>query len=67
LRAAEEAYRLQTVKIAGGVATATDVIDAESEVARARAQEAVARYQYLIAWMALVRAVGQMPQMPGAK
>ncbi|MBZ0231903.1 MAG: TolC family protein [Deltaproteobacteria bacterium] len=67
LRAAEEAYRLQTVKIQGGLATATDVIDAEAEVARARAQEAVARYQYLIAWMALVRAVGQMPQMPGAK
>jgi outer membrane protein len=67
LRAAEEAYRLQTVKIQGGVATATDVIDAEAEVARARAQEAVARYQYLIAWTALVRAVGQMPQMPGAK
>lgn len=67
LRAAEEAYRLQTVKIQGGVATATDVIDAEAEVARARAQEAVARYQYLIAWMALVRAVGQMPEMPGAK
>lgn len=67
LRAAEEAYRLQTVKIEGGLATATDVIDAETEVARARAQEAVARYQYLIAWMALVRAVGQMPQMPGVK
>lgn len=67
LKAAEEAYRLQTVKIAGGIATATDVIDAEGEVARARAQEAVARYQYLIAWMALVRAVGQMPHMPGAK
>ncbi|HUQ03382.1 MAG TPA: TolC family protein [Kofleriaceae bacterium] len=67
LRAAEEAYRLQTVKIQGGIATATDVIDAEAEVARARAQEAVARYQYLIAWTALVRAVGQMPQMPGAK
>lgn len=67
LRAAEEAYRLQTVKIQGGIATATDVIDAEAEVARARAQEAVARYQYLIAWMALVRAVGQMPEMPGAK
>jgi outer membrane protein len=67
LRAAEEAYRLQSVKIQGGLATATDVIDAETEVARARAQEAVARYQYLIAWMALVRAVGQMPAMPGVK
>lgn len=66
LRAAEEAYRLQTVKIEGGVATATDVIDAETEVARARAQATIARYQYLIAWMALVRAVGQMPAVPAA-
>jgi outer membrane protein TolC len=55
------------VKIEGGVATATDVLDAEAEVSRARAQETVARYQYLIAWMALVRAVGQVPSMPGAK
>ena len=67
LKAAEEAYRLQKVKIEGGVATATDVIDAETEVTRARAQETVARYQYLIAWMALVRAVGQLPEMPGVK
>ncbi|HVV84404.1 MAG TPA: TolC family protein [Kofleriaceae bacterium] len=66
LKAAEEAYRLQTVKIEGGVATATDVIDAEAEVSRARAQATVARYQYLIAWMALVRAVGQLPSMPAA-
>ena len=55
------------MKIEGGVATATDVIDAETEVTRARAQETVARYQYLIAWMALVRAVGQLPEMPGVK
>jgi outer membrane protein TolC len=64
LRAAEEAYRLQTVRIEGGVATATDVIDAEAEVARARAQATIARYQYLIAWTALVRAVGQLPSAP---
>ena len=67
LKAAEEAYRLQTVKIQGGIATATDVIDAEAEVSRARAAETIARYQYLTAWMALVRAVGQVPDMPGAK
>jgi outer membrane protein TolC len=66
LKAAEEAYRLQTVKIEGGVATATDVIDAESEVARARAQATIARYQYLVAWMALVRAVGQVPTVAAA-
>ncbi len=67
LRAAEEAYRLQTARIQAGVATTTDVIDAEAEVTRARAQATIARYQYLIAWMALVRAVGQVPAMPGAK
>lgn len=66
LKAAEEAYRLQNVKIEGGVATATDVIDAEAEVSRARAQATIARYQYLIAWMALVRAVGQVPAAPAA-
>lgn len=67
LRAAEEAYRLQSAKIAAGLATTTDVIDAEAEVSRARAQATISRYQYLIAWMALVRAVGQVPAMPGAK
>jgi outer membrane protein TolC len=66
LEAAEEAYRLQSVKIQGGAATSTDVIDAEAEVARARAQATIARYQYLIAWMALGRAVGQVPNI-GAK
>jgi outer membrane protein TolC len=67
LKASEEAYRLQKVKIEAGAATTTDVIDAESEVARARAQATIARYQYLISWMALVRAVGQVPDMSGAK
>jgi outer membrane protein len=66
LKAAEEAYRLQQVKIQAGVATTTDVIDAESEVARARSQATISQYQYLTAWMALVRAVGQVPDM-GAK
>lgn len=67
LAAAEEAYRLQTLKIDAGLATATDVIDAEAEVARARAQATIARYQYLISWMAVVRAVGQVPAAPGSK
>ena len=61
LRAAEEAHRLQQVRFDAGAATTTDVIDAETEVARARAQATIARYQYLIAWMALVRAVGDRP------
>jgi len=62
LRAAEEAYRLQSVRFAQGAATTTDVIDAESEVARARAQATIARYQYVVAWMALARAVGESPR-----
>lgn len=61
LKAAEEAYRLQNVRFAQGAATTTDVIGAETDVARARGQAAVARYQYLLAWMAVVRAVGEMP------
>jgi len=66
LKAAEEAYRLQQVKFKEGAATTTDVLDAESEVARARSQATIGRYQYLIAWMALVRAVGQVPEAPAA-
>lgn len=67
LRAAEEAHRLQNVRFQEGAATTTDVIDAESEVARARAQATIARYQYLTAWMALVRAVGQVPKIPATR
>jgi len=67
LKAAEEAHRLQNVRFAEGAGTTTDVIDAESEVARARSQATIARYQYLISWMALVRAVGELPDMPRSK
>lgn len=67
LKASEEAYRLQQVKIAAGAATTTDVIDAESDVSRSRAQATIAQYQYLIAWMDLVRSVGQLPDLPAAK
>lgn len=67
LRAAEEAHRLQNVRFEQGAATTTDVIDAETEVARARTQATIARYQYLTAWMALVRAVGQMPELPRSR
>ena len=64
LAAAEEAHRLQNVRFAEGAATTTDVIDAEAEVSRARSQATIARYQYLVSWMALVRAVGEVPDMP---
>jgi outer membrane protein TolC len=66
LKAVEEAYRLQQVRFKEGAATTTDVLDAESEVGRARSQATIGRYQYLIAWMALVRAVGQVPEAPAA-
>ncbi len=61
LKAAEEAHRLQNVRFNEGAATTSEVIDAETEVSRARAQATIARYQYLIAWMDLVHAVGEMP------
>lgn len=64
LKAAEEAHRLQNVRFAGGAGTTTEVIDAEAEVSRARSQATIARYQYLVSWMALVRAVGELPDMP---
>jgi len=63
LKASEEAYRLQQVRFTQGAVTATEVIDAEAEVARGRSQATIARYQYLIAWMAVVRAVGDMPHL----
>jgi outer membrane protein TolC len=61
LQSAEEAYRLQKVKFESGVATTTDVLDAESDVARARLQSALARYDYYLALIGLARAVGDVP------
>lgn len=61
LSAAEEAYRIQTVRFEQGAATTTDVLDAASQVSRARAQVASARYGYYVALVALARAVGEMP------
>jgi outer membrane protein len=60
-KAAEEAYRLQKVKLDNAAATATDVLDAETEVARARLQIALARYDYYLALVALARSVGDLP------
>jgi outer membrane protein len=59
--AAEEAYRLQSVRFNEGAATTTDVIDAETEVTRARNGYAQARYDYFLAQAALARAVGELP------
>jgi outer membrane protein len=58
---AEEAYRLQKVKFDAGAATTTDVLDAETDAARARLVFAVARYDYYLAMVALARSVGDMP------
>jgi outer membrane protein len=61
LAAATEAQRLQSAKFKSGAATTVEVIDVETALANAKAQAAIARYQYLVAWMALSRAVGTVP------
>jgi outer membrane protein len=61
LEAAEEAYRIQSVRYAEGAATTTDVIDAEADVSRARSSYAQSRYDYYLAQTALARAVGRSP------
>jgi outer membrane protein len=61
LAAAEEAYRIQSVRYAEGAATTTDVIDAETDVSRARSAYSQARYDYYLAQAAVARAVGQLP------
>jgi outer membrane protein TolC len=58
---AEEAYRLQKVKLDNAAATTTDVIDAETDVARARLALADARYDYYLALVELARSVGDLP------
>jgi len=66
LAAAVEAQRLQAARFAQGAVTTTDVIDAEAALAGAHAQAVIARYQYLVAWMALSREVGVLPTAPSA-
>lgn len=63
LQSAEEAYRLQKVKFENGAATTTDVLDSESDVARARLQSALVRYDYYLALIGLARAVGDVPSV----
>ena len=58
---AEEAYRLQKVKLDNAAATTTDVLDAGTDVARARLALATARYDYYLSLVALARAVGDLP------
>lgn len=59
--AAVEAQRLQATRFAHGAATTVEVLDAETALANAQSQAAIARYQYLVAWMALSRAAGSLP------
>jgi outer membrane protein TolC len=63
LQTAEEAYRLQHVKFENGAATTTDLLDAETDVARARLQSSLARYDYYLALVALARSVGDVPSV----
>jgi outer membrane protein len=67
LAAAAEAQRLQTARFAQGAATTVEVLDAETSFANARSQAAIARYQYLVAWMAVGRATGTLPMQWGAR
>ncbi|MEZ4364142.1 MAG: TolC family protein [Kofleriaceae bacterium] len=67
LAAATEAQRLQSVRFAQGAATTTEVVDAEAALANASAQAVIARYQYLVTWMALSRAMGQLPTAPAGR
>jgi len=59
---AEEARRLQKVRFDAGAATTTDVLDSETDAARARLALAVARYDYYLAVVALARAMGDLPK-----
>src|SRR5262249_21763264 len=59
--AAAEAQPLQAARVAQGAATTTEVVAAEAAPATARSQAVSARYQYLVAWMALSREVGVLP------
>lgn len=61
LVAAEEAQRIQTARFEQGAATTTDVLDAETDLLRARSGMANARYEYFIAQAALSRALGRLP------
>jgi len=67
LEAAEEAHRIQTVRFAAGAATTTDLLDAETDVSRARSGYAQSRYDYYLAQAALARALGRLPGMDNTR
>jgi outer membrane protein TolC len=61
LETAEEAYRMKTVLFQNGSATTLDVLDAETDVGRARLAAANYRYEYAIALVRLAYAIGESP------
>jgi len=61
LHAAEEAFRLQSLRFVEGAATTTDLIEAETGVTRARSAFAEARFDYFLAQAALAVATGRLP------
>jgi outer membrane protein TolC len=61
LTAAEEAFRLQTIRYAEGATTTTDLLVAETEVTRARLAYTTARYGYFLALVALAQSIGESP------
>jgi outer membrane protein TolC len=63
LTVAEEAHRLQNARFQAGAATTTDVLDAETDVLRARTAAANARYDYYLALLSLSRSIGEMPKL----
>jgi outer membrane protein TolC len=61
--AAEEAYRIQSVRYNEGALTTTDLLVAQVDVTRARGALALARFEYLSAIVALHRAMGRAPEL----
>ncbi len=61
LSAAEEASRIQNARFSEGKGTTTDLLDAQTEVTRARLAESSARFSYFVALAALAHAEGRMP------
>jgi len=61
--AAEEAYRIQSVRFKEGALTTTDLLSAQVDATRARGALALARFEYLSAIVSVHRAMGQQPQL----
>jgi outer membrane protein len=65
LAASVEAHRIQSIQFAQGAATTSDLLDAETELARAGSNAAIARFDYVIALAALARQIGELPAPKG--